>query len=114
MSGLSRTPGKRVWDNIPPRVRIPPSPPELLCNRLIIQAVIFFLAIFPYLYPYFGQRGGNFRIDVRIRKFRDGSEPASVATGQQPAFASQIDNTSGQSTPNARGQNGSTLTPTGC
>ena len=28
MSGLSRTPGKRVWDNIPPRVRIPPSPPE--------------------------------------------------------------------------------------
>ena len=28
MSGLSRTPGKRVWDNIPPRVRIPPSPPN--------------------------------------------------------------------------------------
>ena len=27
MSGLSRTPGKRVWDNIPTRVRIPPSPP---------------------------------------------------------------------------------------
>ena len=34
MSGLSRTPGKRVWDNIPPRVRIPPSPPELKENRL--------------------------------------------------------------------------------
>ena len=29
MSGLSRTPGKRVWVNSPPRVRIPPSPPEL-------------------------------------------------------------------------------------
>ena len=28
MSGLSRTPGKRVWDNIPPRVRIPPAPPR--------------------------------------------------------------------------------------
>jgi hypothetical protein len=28
MSGLSRTPGKRVWDNIPTGVRIPPSPPE--------------------------------------------------------------------------------------
>ncbi len=27
MSGLSRTPGKRVWVNSPPRVRIPPSPP---------------------------------------------------------------------------------------
>ena len=27
MSGLSRTPGKRVWGNTPPRVRIPPSPP---------------------------------------------------------------------------------------
>ena len=27
MSGLSRTPGKRVWDNIPTGVRIPPSPP---------------------------------------------------------------------------------------
>ena len=29
MSGLSRTPGKRVWVNSPPRVRIPPAPPEL-------------------------------------------------------------------------------------
>ncbi len=29
MSGLSRTPGKRVWVNSPPRVRIPPSPPTL-------------------------------------------------------------------------------------
>ena len=28
MSGLSRTPGKRVWVNSPPRVRIPPSPPN--------------------------------------------------------------------------------------
>ena len=28
MSGLSRTPGKRVWDNIPTGVRIPPSPPN--------------------------------------------------------------------------------------
>jgi hypothetical protein len=28
MSGLSRTPGKRVWVNSPPRVRIPPSPPH--------------------------------------------------------------------------------------
>ena len=33
MSGLSRTPGKRVWDNIPTGVRIPPSPP----NFFIIQ-----------------------------------------------------------------------------
>ena len=29
MSGLSRTPGKRVWVNSPPRVRIPPSPPRI-------------------------------------------------------------------------------------
>ena len=28
MSGLSRTPGKRVRVNSPPRVRIPPSPPN--------------------------------------------------------------------------------------
>ena len=28
MSGLSRTPGKRVWVNSPPRVRIPLPPPE--------------------------------------------------------------------------------------
>ena len=27
MSGLSRTPGKRVWVNSPPGVRIPLSPP---------------------------------------------------------------------------------------
>jgi hypothetical protein len=30
MSGLSRTPGKRVWVHSPPRVRIPPSPPSTL------------------------------------------------------------------------------------
>jgi hypothetical protein len=29
MSGLSRTPGKRVRVNSPPRVRIPPSPPVM-------------------------------------------------------------------------------------
>ncbi|MEN9618225.1 MAG: hypothetical protein RL406_462 [Pseudomonadota bacterium] len=28
MSGLSRTPGKRVWVNSPPRVRIPLAPPK--------------------------------------------------------------------------------------
>jgi hypothetical protein len=28
MSGLSRTPGKRVRVHSPPRVRIPPSPPK--------------------------------------------------------------------------------------
>ena len=28
MSGLSRTPGKRVWVNSPPRVRIPLAPPR--------------------------------------------------------------------------------------
>ena len=28
MSGLSRTPGKRVWVNSPPRVRIPLPPPR--------------------------------------------------------------------------------------
>ena len=28
MSGLSRTPGKRVWVHSPPRVRIPPVPPK--------------------------------------------------------------------------------------
>ncbi len=28
MSGLSRTPGKRVWVHSPPRVRIPPVPPN--------------------------------------------------------------------------------------
>ncbi len=31
MSGLSRTPGKRVWVNSPPRVRIPPAPPTECC-----------------------------------------------------------------------------------
>ena len=29
MSGLSRTPGKRVWVNSPPRVRIPLAPPPI-------------------------------------------------------------------------------------
>ena len=35
MSGLSRTPGKRVWVNSPPRVRIPPAPPgNLFSSKL--------------------------------------------------------------------------------
>ena len=37
MSGLSRTPGKRVWDNIPTGVRIPPSPPNAK-NQAALQA----------------------------------------------------------------------------
>ncbi len=32
MSGLSRTPGKRVWDNIPTGVRIPAPPPNQVVN----------------------------------------------------------------------------------
>ncbi len=36
MSGLSRTPGKRVWVNSPPRVRIPPSPPDV-CRPSILH-----------------------------------------------------------------------------
>ncbi len=36
MSGLSRTPGKRVWVNSPPRVRIPLSPPLAQKNNTMI------------------------------------------------------------------------------
>ncbi len=35
MSGLSRTPGKRVWVNSPTRVRIPPSPPFCKVQRAV-------------------------------------------------------------------------------
>ena len=37
MSGLSRTPGKRVWGNTPTRVRIPPSPPNTLMFNVIFK-----------------------------------------------------------------------------
>ena len=42
MSGLSRTPGKRVWVNSPPRVRIPPSPP--IANKNAPHGAFFFTA----------------------------------------------------------------------
>ena len=42
MSGLSRTPGKRVWVNSPPRVRIPLPPPPSPREQG------FFFAHFPY------------------------------------------------------------------
>src|SRR3989344_3970186 len=45
MSGLSRTPGKRVWVNSPPRVRIPPSPPRCQKTRSGKTARAFFLAL---------------------------------------------------------------------
>jgi hypothetical protein len=38
MSGLSRTPGKRVWDNIPTGVRIPLSPPKPKIKPVNLQA----------------------------------------------------------------------------
>ena len=41
MSGLSRTPGKRVWDNIPTGVRIPPSPPRTLYRSAFRGAFLF-------------------------------------------------------------------------
>ena len=59
MSGLSRTPGKRVWDNIPPRVRIPLSPPghrlQTVCTqnehpaqRLVLRGFSFIPPDFAY------------------------------------------------------------------
>ena len=42
MSGLSRTPGKRVRVNSPPRVRIPPSPPTTLNTNYQLVKVYFF------------------------------------------------------------------------
>ena len=42
MSGLSRTPGKRVWVNSPPRVRIPPAPPK---QKKPAQCAGFFLSV---------------------------------------------------------------------
>ena len=42
MSGLSRTPGKRVWVNSPPRVRIPPAPPKI-SKGLDFQGLFCFL-----------------------------------------------------------------------
>ena len=36
MSGLSRTPGKRVWVHSPPRVRIPPAPPNSNPARTLV------------------------------------------------------------------------------
>ena len=41
MSGLSRTPGKRVWVNSPPRVRIPPAPPDFK-KALVLKAFFYF------------------------------------------------------------------------
>ena len=45
MSGLSRTPGKRVWDNIPPRVRIPPSPPSTIQKAQLNRWAFCILAL---------------------------------------------------------------------
>ena len=39
MSGLSRTPGKRVWVNSPPRVRIPPAPPKIRSPYNFLQGL---------------------------------------------------------------------------
>lgn len=53
MSGLSRTPGKRVWVNSPPRVRIPPFPPYLNPKSLIDLGFFFFLKVSPPFSPPF-------------------------------------------------------------
>ena len=46
MSGLSRTPGKRVRVNSPPRVRIPPVPP--LTRKATFGSLFLWLRIFEY------------------------------------------------------------------
>ena len=51
MSGLSRTPGKRVQGNTLTGVRIPLSPPEHQVKALIIQG-FFFLCCFRYASQY--------------------------------------------------------------
>ncbi|MDD3355158.1 hypothetical protein, partial [Zoogloea sp.] len=51
MSGLSRTPGKRVQGNTLTRVRIPPSPPRCLKNPLIFKGFFFFYAGWYVIWP---------------------------------------------------------------
>ena len=51
MSGLSRTPGKRVWVNSPPRVRIPPSPP-IFVEKAPVMALFCFSALFPKVFEF--------------------------------------------------------------
>ncbi len=42
MSGLSRTPGKRVWVHSPSGVRIPPSPPKKRNKPLNLKQFFLF------------------------------------------------------------------------
>jgi|GEM_PF-2322240 len=57
---------------------------------------------FPAQAAYFGRQERK-----GIKKLWDGSEPASVVTGQQPAYAAETpDSTSSQGSPTARGQSG--------
>lgn len=48
-----------------------------------------------------------------FKKLWDGSEPASAVTGEQPAYAGQSENPSGQTTPNARGQSNDNIAEQG-
>ncbi len=50
MSGLSRTPGKRVWDNIPTGVRIPPSPPTVYVLHKLSQYRRFLPIVLPIVW----------------------------------------------------------------
>jgi hypothetical protein len=49
MSGLSRTPGKRVWVNSPPRVRIPLAPPKNQIKKRLIGAFLLPVRLKKYL-----------------------------------------------------------------
>ncbi len=51
MSGLSRTPGKRVGANNPPRVRIPPSPPTIKQTRALAARVSLLPTSLPTFEP---------------------------------------------------------------
>jgi hypothetical protein len=53
MSGLSRTPGKRVRVSSPPRVRIPPAPPKSLKASAFVQGLFCFVR--PYSLVQFKQ-----------------------------------------------------------
>jgi hypothetical protein len=68
MSGLSRTPGKRVWVHSPPRVRIPPFPPLVKQIRPFWGVFCFYPPIYPP--PFFGmlsQSDGIKPMQLRVR-----------------------------------------------
>jgi hypothetical protein len=96
MSGLSRTPGKRVGANNPPRVRIPILPPN---GPVFIGLQPDGVALPPFLPPFEIWFGGGFRTEKTLNSVVQGQHLLPSNSRVRDQFDRFLNKSCGEVTP---------------